>query len=85
MTRITNDMLTDWFPSIVKPVHEGLYDTRMGHGDDGPALRRLWKDNNWWFNGQVVIVLCVVQQREWRGVTDEAHAALTGELLRGDI
>jgi len=66
--KITDDMLTGWFPSSVKPVRDGIYLTRF----DGIGIPgyRVWKHDKWlYIEDQTQI--CVFQDPEWRGLKKE--------------
>lgn len=69
MTQITNDMKTDWFPAEVNPVRKGFYETKLAGVDE--IWLRYWDHNSWWYDGAVEFVECIVQDREWRGLTEE--------------
>ena len=46
--KVTEDSVTQWFPSTVKPVHVGVYQIyarSIGH----ELLYRYWDGNNWYF------------------------------------
>jgi hypothetical protein len=72
---------TEWFPDDVKPVHDGLYETRV---DGSLFFESAWsvcKGGVWhWASCEEEIPECIAraergevsywQDREWRGLTE---------------
>lgn len=66
--KITDDMLTEWFPPEVVPVNVGKYETIVlpPHRATSSAFT-IFSDGKWkWADGR----LCVFQNRWWRGLKE---------------
>ncbi|WP_175706789.1 hypothetical protein [Burkholderia ambifaria] len=67
--KITDDMLTEWFPPEIVPVNAGEYETIVLT----PHLARasafpIFSEGKWkWKDGR----LCIFQNRWWRGLNKE--------------
>lgn len=68
---------TDWYPEDAAPVHEGLYETRVG----GHLTWSVWKDGTWHFASSSaseavrragVGFISFWQKRQWRGLKRKA-------------
>ncbi|MGY6240582.1 hypothetical protein ACW910_24370 (plasmid) [Burkholderia ambifaria] len=78
--KITDDMLTGWFPPEVKPVHEGAYPTR---DENGSQWFSYWDGYRWlygrqYFSGETIRLTelmrnrpAAFQDRPWRGINKE--------------
>lgn len=69
--KITDDMLTEWFPHRIKPMHEGIYETRF-RGDPNPFRLRIWNGARWMYL-EDPRQICVFQDCEWRGLKEKHH------------
>lgn len=67
--KINDDMLTEWFPPSIKPVHEGLYPTRVYRY--GVVMDCIWKNGEWHF-ARHPERRCIFQDRYWIGLKKEA-------------
>ena len=90
MIQITEDMLTDWFPPDVKPVHVGHY--QIGYAtertDDpytGPVAlagrRAVWNGANWQHSWAALTDFDAplsAQDRPWRGLKEPYESAQEG-------
>ncbi|WP_143757467.1 hypothetical protein [Burkholderia singularis] len=70
--KITDDMLTEWFPASINPVHEGEYETRALTAS---GLRRKFIDGQWWYfsrrNGRWYLSeFKKFPGAEWRGLKE---------------
>lgn len=88
MIRITNDMLTGWYPADVKPVRIGVYETI---GEDGAHWLSFWHGGVWGWGIRLKGVDAgawprvpfhrnespTFQARTWRGITEEAVLRLS--------
>lgn len=73
---------TEWFPDDVKPVHEGLYETRVEEDIFEFTTWSVWKDGVWHYACSEDIEKCLRkaeeghasywQKREWRGLKEKA-------------
>lgn len=77
---------TEWFPDSVTPIHEGLYETRVGDGwawslREGALTWSVWRDGFWHFASsekEECIKMAALgsksfwQKREWRGLKEQA-------------
>ena len=62
---------TGWFPSDVKPVHVGLYETKANK-DQIKRSPWLWYwTGRYWTMAGVSEIPATVQARVWRGLTKE--------------
>ncbi|MCA8481747.1 hypothetical protein LGN35_27860 [Burkholderia multivorans] len=68
--KITDDMLTDWFPPHIKPVNEGLYLTRVTRY--GVTTYCIWRDGKWRFKNNPE-TYCIFQNRQWIGLKERHH------------
>ncbi|MDN7703311.1 hypothetical protein QZM15_33030 [Burkholderia sp. AU44665] len=66
--KITDDMLTEWFPDHVKPVHEGIYPTRIV-GMPLSELRCIWNGARWMYLDSPKQPR-IFQDLEWRGLKE---------------
>ncbi|MBR8228051.1 hypothetical protein KDX05_06965 [Burkholderia vietnamiensis] len=68
--KITDDMLTEWFPGYVKPIHVGEYERRYG---ENPFTDK-W-DGEKWVYGSVAFFdeECLCQTHPWRGLKEKHH------------
>lgn len=69
--KITDDMLTEWFPPEIVPVNAGEYETIALPPDRASAsVHAIFRDGKWkWPQGN----LCVFQNRWWRGLKEKHH------------
>lgn len=49
--KITDDMLTEWFPSDVDPIREGQYEIRYYEG--GPFRMMEYRSGHWYFESDL--------------------------------
>lgn len=57
---------TEWFHKTIKPVHKGLYETRLA--GNPCVLLAMWTGKQWkWRSGQA----CLAQGRHWRGLVEK--------------
>ena len=83
MTRITHDMLTDWYPADIDPVRVGQYECDRwippGRGiPDDPTdsaqrqvVQLFWNGNFWSYECGVKALMYVSQGDCWRGLNRE--------------
>ena len=77
--KITDDMLTEWFPPYVRPVHEGVYPT-LWKGRHGFAH---YGKNGWGHSYEDFEIACRLssgpnypsyyQDKQWRGLKEKRH------------
>ncbi|CAJ7525264.1 Uncharacterised protein [Burkholderia pseudomallei] len=70
--KITDDMLTEWFPKNIKPVHIGLY--QRNYGDDLTEIPDYWDGSLWWIctsSGNIVTRSGI--SLPWRGIKEKHH------------
>lgn len=70
--KITDDMLTEWFPKNIKPVHVGLY--QRDYGDDLTEIPDYWDGSRWWIraaDGNIVARSGL--PLPWRGLKEKHH------------
>ncbi|WP_027810118.1 hypothetical protein [Burkholderia cenocepacia] len=76
--KITDDMLTEWFPADVKPIRDGVYQTTK-FNDGGFTFYARWADGEWKFDSHrpdfaAGETLCSpFQNRRWRGLKEKHH------------
>ncbi|WP_446333613.1 hypothetical protein ACRHQP_00735 [Burkholderia pseudomallei] len=71
--KITDDMLTEWFPENIKPVHIGLY--QRYYGDDLTEIPDYWDGSRWWIcaeDGNIVTKSGGLSL-PWRGLKEKHH------------
>ncbi|KOR22970.1 hypothetical protein [Burkholderia cenocepacia] len=69
--KITDDMLTEWFPADVSPVHIGRYLTKSRHGSSLEDWVAYWDGSLWLeFEGGSPLVH---QRRIWKGLKEQHH------------
>lgn len=69
--KITDDMLTEWFPHYIKPIHKGIYETRFFGYPSAPQLR-IW-NGTWWVYIDDPAQICMFQDCAWRGLKEKHH------------
>lgn len=69
--KITDDMLTEWFPAPMNPAHEGAYQTKFSGGAEVIRLR-LWNGARWMYLEDPTQI-CVFQDCDWRGLKEKHH------------
>ncbi|MDN7988979.1 hypothetical protein QZM97_02700 [Burkholderia orbicola] len=69
--KITDDMLTEWFPHRIKPMHEGIYET-IFRGAPNQSRLRLWNGARWMYLDDPQQI-CVFQDCDWRGLKEKHH------------
>lgn len=71
--KITDDMLTEWFPENIKPVHIGLY--QRYYRDDLTEIPDYWDGSRWWIcaeDGNIVTESRGLSLL-WRGLKERHH------------
>ncbi|UEP31571.1 hypothetical protein [Burkholderia sp. B21-007] len=63
--KITDDMLTEEFPSYIKPVYDGIYSVRSAFADH--FWEAHWKNGRWEFEDGAPLYR---QDRTWRGLKE---------------
>jgi hypothetical protein len=69
---------TEWFPADVKPVHDGLYETRVDGSETSvwSCWRGYWtaasEDKDWVMQKAEIDQRSFWQRREWRGTKEAA-------------
>ena len=58
---------TNWYPGHVKPFRHGLYERSYS----GMPQLNFW-DGRFWFYDEKKNMICMIQNREWRGLTAKA-------------
>ncbi|CAK1304665.1 putative bacteriophage protein [Burkholderia pseudomallei] len=80
--KITDDMLTEWFPKNIKPVYIGLY--QRYYGDDLTEIPDYWDGSLWWIcteDGNIVTQSGF--SLPWRGIKETTMTSkLTDDLLQ---
>lgn len=64
---------TEWFPTSVKPVHEGWYEVR--YDGRGSIARRWWADGEWWCGmsslNPAMFGRIFDENDQWRGLAEK--------------
>ena len=76
--KITDDMLTEWFPGDVKPVHTSVYDVQDRSIQCNCCCTWAhWDGRRFVRYGKVAGLLAVTQEvhgvRNWRGLKEKHH------------
>lgn len=69
---------TEWFPADVKPVREGIYETKSPVMNDDPGRYSYWNGGSWggaYMDNRTAFAgrhkESMFQNRPWRGLTSE--------------